>query len=97
MDFLERQCWITAHLKDASNCSIDLLENDSNPQPQLKTVIQEYLRLVIVCSSQEQHYFNYNLFAQNDKAVLAEWSNVIEVISDSLKFNGTQHFYNLGK
>lgn len=73
---------------------MDLLETSGTPESPLKELIQELLRLIIICTCEEQQSsIRYVPLQKRDKM---QWSNVIQVISDSLKFNDAQHFYNLG-
>ncbi|CAH1953846.1 unnamed protein product [Acanthoscelides obtectus] len=90
-----KHCWIVSFLKDPSQCLLDLLIVDSNTEEETKTVGQEMLKLITVCTIQEQHYLDYYT---PDNGMVTEtkmWTHVIKTIVGNLKFSDAQHFYNL--
>ncbi|KAJ8960100.1 hypothetical protein NQ317_012332 [Molorchus minor] len=89
----EYECWIVTILKDNSQCFLDLLTVDNTTDEENKILSQELLTLVTICVSQQQHYLDYltPCPAKSQKP----WTNIIKIIAENLKFNDTQHFYNL--
>ncbi|KAF2899192.1 hypothetical protein ILUMI_06979 [Ignelater luminosus] len=90
----DQPCWITATLKNSSHCLPNILQVDSSPEFELKILHQELLNLITVCVWHEQQFFDLRL-PSPDEVPSGSWLHIIEIISDDLKFNDTQHFYNL--
>jgi hypothetical protein len=86
-------------LKNPSNCLLDLITVEPSANEEFKALSQDLLNLVTVCASQEQHFLDYYICANPrvSQVEIPPWGNVIAIITDSLKFNDSTHFYNLGK
>lgn len=89
----DKECWIVTILKDNTQCLLDLLSTDSTSEEN-KIIGQELLKLITVCVCQEQHYLDF--YTANFTTNFKPWTHVIKIIADILKFNDSQHFYNLG-
>ncbi|XP_018573187.1 rotatin [Anoplophora glabripennis] len=88
----DKECWIITILKDNTQCLLDLLNVDSTSEEN-KIIGQELLKLITVCACQEQHYLDF--YTANFISGSKPWTHIIKITADILKFNNSQHFYNL--
>lgn len=92
--FTDTDCWVSNLFKCETNALLTLLSRENIDDTQCKTISKQLLLLITTCVSSEQHYLGfYGLSLNHDSS----WSHVIELIASNLKFNDSQHFYNLGK
>jgi hypothetical protein len=96
---VEGSFWLPQILKNPSNCLLDLITVEPSANEEFKALSQDLLNLVTLCASQEQHFLDYYICANPrvSQVEIPPWGNVIAIITDSLKFNDSTHFYNLGK
>lgn len=92
---LEQPCWVVQILKSSTYNFPNLLQVDSLIEFDLKILHQELFNLITVCVWHEQRCCDLHSPKSYDKASL--WLPVVNIIADILKFNETQHFYNLGR
>lgn len=87
-------CWISNFLKTETNPILTLLSNETIEDAESKTLNKDLLQLITACVTFEQHYLD--LYGLN-LICTSSWTHLIEIIATNLKFNDSQHFYNLGK
>lgn len=73
---------------------LDLLSAENCMEEDTKLLSQELVKLVTLCVTREHRYLDY--YVPSEKEPVSGWRHVIQIISDNIRFNNTQHFYNLG-
>ncbi|KYB25349.1 hypothetical protein TcasGA2_TC035053 [Tribolium castaneum] len=89
--------WLTQLLKNPSSCLLDLISVEPSTSDDFKNLSRDLLNLITLCATLEQHFLDYyNYFASKvPQTGQTSWINVIEIISNCLKFTDSSHFYNL--
>ncbi|XP_044270747.1 rotatin isoform X1 [Tribolium madens] len=93
----EKPFWLIQILKNPSTCLLDLITVEPSSSDDLKNLSQDLLNLVTLCATQEQHFLDYYNYSGSKVPQTGQtsWINVIEIISNCLKFTDSSHFYNL--
>ncbi|KAI4460709.1 rotatin [Holotrichia oblita] len=86
------ECWISNFLKNETNPILTLLSNETIEDAESKILNKDLLQLITTCVTFEQHYLD--LYGLN-LICASSWTHLIEIIATNLKFNDSQHFYNL--
>lgn len=90
-----KDCWMLKLLKTSSLSIYHLLESEFNSELNIKGLNQKVISLVTDCASMEHSFLDFH--DGGYKGVEANWTHLIKIIAEYVKFSDAQHFYNLGE